>query len=296
MASPLGDPATRAVLTDPAAWRAVAPDLTITAEGGAIGTPPFDIDEASADALGFLIRSQGYLHLPPVDWGLPIATMAEALGALRKLGLSPTFGYLFDEFWAMFAKLDPMLVSLLGPDYRALPDFWAWYVDPDSGESGWSPHRDRGRATLRDDGGPNSLTVWLPLTDATPLNSCMYVVPADRDPTYGTDEEQDFRFAFADIRALPAPAGSILAWNQALAHWGSHATPLAAGPRLSISFEFQRGDIEPLSRPLTRPRTLPPFAMRLRLVCMQLLQYKHMYPLDPALEAVARDVLMTETR
>lgn len=72
-----------------------------------------------------------------------------------------------------------------------LPDFWAWNVDPVRGDAGWRPHRDRGRTTLLPDGGPKSITTWIALTRATPLNGCMHVVPARNDPTYNTPDEDE---------------------------------------------------------------------------------------------------------
>jgi hypothetical protein len=94
-------------------------------------------------------------------------------------------------------------------------------------------------------GTPKSLTVWLPLTDATPLNGCVYVVPADRDPTYNTPDEQHLRFELSDIRALPAAAGSLLAWTQGIIHWGARTAPRQVGPRISLSSEFQRRNVAP---------------------------------------------------
>lgn len=55
------------------------------------------------------------------------------------------------------------------------------YVDPNRGDVGFSPHRDRqpddSAATFRPDGTAMYTTLWLPLTDATPENSCLYVIP-----------------------------------------------------------------------------------------------------------------------
>jgi hypothetical protein len=90
-----------------------------------------------------------------------------------------------------------------------------------------------------------------------------------------------------NIRALPAPAGSLLAWNQAVLHWGGRASRLAEGPRSSAAFEFQRGDKAPFNRPLLDPKKAPPFHQRLGLVGKQVLQYKHMYPLAPDIAMIA---------
>lgn len=54
-------------------------------------------------------------------------------------------------------------------------------VDPNRGDVGFSPHRDRqpddSPATFRPDGSAMYATMWVPLTPATPENSCLYVIP-----------------------------------------------------------------------------------------------------------------------
>jgi ectoine hydroxylase-related dioxygenase (phytanoyl-CoA dioxygenase family) len=141
---------------------------------------------------------------------------------------------------------------------------------------------------LFDDGSPKSLTTWIPLTAATPLNSCMYIVPASQDPTYGTAEESEHKFDLPSIRALPAVPGDFFIWNQAILHWGSKTSPLAPETRVSIAFEFQRADVPPFNAPLLEPLGVLTFEARLRLIAKQILQYQHMYALDPEVEKFAR--------
>ena len=54
--------------------------------------------------------------------------------------------------------------------------------------AGWGVHRDKGPRSLFKNGKPKSLTIWIPLTDANTENSCMYVLPANRDTGYHTGE------------------------------------------------------------------------------------------------------------
>jgi ectoine hydroxylase-related dioxygenase (phytanoyl-CoA dioxygenase family) len=183
-----------------------------------------------------------------------------------------------------------MYGNILGP-YGMLPDFWIWNVDPAKGESGWKPHRDRGRMALRPDGRPLTLTTWIPLSDATPLNSCMYVVPAHADPTYGTPRENEYRFELPAIRALPAKPGEVLVWNQAVVHWGSRSSHLATESRISMAFEFQANDSPPFNTPILPPDKWVPFDLRLRLIAKQVLQYRHMYKVDPQIERVAAELV-----
>lgn len=229
------------------------------------------------------LRTEGYCQANENNWAIACDKLAKAVRDLVGAGLSPVFAFLYDEFWLSFRQIDPLLRELIGP-YAMLPDFWVWNVDPAQGQAGWTPHRDKGHVTLRADGTPNSVTVWIPLTDATPLNSCMYIVPANRDPTYGTAQEGLWRFELPDIRALPAKPGDVLVWNQAVLHWGSRSAPDGGASRVSMAVEFQRVDVPPMNPPLIKPLAPLPFAARLSLIAKQTLQYRHMYAMAPEME------------
>ena len=140
-----------------------------------------------------------------------------------------------------------------------------------------------------DDGSPKSLTTWISLSDATPLNGCLYVVPAQHDPTYATADETEMKFDYQSIRALPAIPGDFVIWNQALFHWGSRSSPWAAESRVSMAFQLQRADVPPFDNPLIEPLAVPPFEARIRLIARQLYRYRHMYELDPELSRMASE-------
>ncbi len=276
---------------DAATWRRLSPSLGLCDPGHLQGVTVFDVDGPTGAALEGMILKEGYFHLPRMSWDMPVGAMADTIGRLVAQGYAAPFCFMYDEFWMIFAKVHGILRLLLGDGYRMLPDFWAWHVDPRSQQSGWKPHRDKGQRSLMPDGRPKSLTVWIPLTDAMPLNSCIYIVPADRDPTYNSPQEDQWSFAYQDIRALPSPAGGLFCWNQAVLHWGSSGSPRADGPRISIAFEFQRGDVSPFNTPLLEPLGAVPLETRLALVCKQLLQYRHMYNLPGDLQAFAEETL-----
>ena len=278
-------------LNDPGMWRDFAHALHVVDAAFLKTQGVFDVDAASIENGRALLIREGYFQIPPPNWGLPIADMAALVVRLDGAGLPVPFSFMYDEFWCLFYRLNRILEGMLGPGFLRLPDFWTWIVRPDRADSGWRPHRDKGHAALFDDRSPKSVTVWIPLTDSTPLNGCVYIVPADRDPTYNTAEEKEWRFAYPDIRALPAPAGTILCWNQAVLHWGSHACARETQPRISVAFEFQSARAAPFNQPLTNPNEFPVFEFRVRLVAKQILQYKHMYPLAPAIERMAKDIL-----
>lgn len=247
-------------------WRELCPELTI--EGG--GTvPPARLPQPVT--LFETLRFEGYVHEPDVlspEW---IGRLRHGIKTLHDRGIPPAFAFVYDEFWLIFRSLSPLLSEVLGADYRALPAFWAWYVEPTDAASGWTPHRDRPRAPLAADNTPESLSIWLPLTPATTLNGCMYIVPAQWDDNFKLRNWDTVATALEgaqlqNIRALPAAPGDLLCWNQALFHWGGRASKMGTGPRCSISVEFQRGDTAPLATPLVHPQDLLPFRSRLGLV------------------------------
>ncbi|HET6251925.1 MAG TPA: phytanoyl-CoA dioxygenase family protein [Tepidisphaeraceae bacterium] len=275
----------------PQAWIDLNPSLSVCDAARMNDPVMFGIDDASEKSLMRLLVREGYFHIPQLPWNLPLAEMAQTIIRLTEVGLVPPFCFMYDEFWLMYARLHKMLGRLLGEGYAMLPDFWAWYVNPRKENRGWTPHRDKNHRALYPDGRPKSLTVWLPLTDATPLNGCIYMIPAYLDPTYNTPQDKEWKFAAQDVRALPANAGGLLMWNSGVVHWGGHSSPLSPGPRISIAFEFQRGDEPPMNTPLIPPLSMLTVEQRLRMICKQVLQYTHMYPLSAELKALAEGVM-----
>jgi hypothetical protein len=271
-------------------WISLAPGLHIEDRSLFENVAHFEL----TPELAAQFKYDGYLQ-GSADWGLDVKLMADTVRSLSAADLSPLFAYLYDEFWYPFFKLQHLYGALLGGEYYMLPDFWIWNVDHRKGEAGWKPHRDKGKKSLLDDGSPKSLTTWIPLSTATPLNGCMYVVPARYDPTYGTADELKLECEFQSIRALPGGPGDFFIWNQALLHWGSRTSPHAAESRVSMAFEFQRADVPPFNTPLIDPLHVPPFERRLELVAKQIGRYRHMYKLDPKVAEMASNVLAALT-
>lgn len=275
-------------------WQQFAPELHIQAQGYAQAPMP-SLQGEAVQAIQGLVRTEGYFQGHLSQWNTPYAAVTDVISRLNSIGLLPVFAFLYDEMWMLAHQLHPVIEGLLGPNYAMLPDFWAWHVDPTKAESGWRPHRDKGFRALAADGSPTSVTAWIPLTQATTLNGCMYIVPADRDPTYGTPQDKDWTFQYPDVRALPANPGDFFIWNQAVLHWGSHASPRAGNAvRMSCAFEFQRTDIPAWNQPLLQPRGILSYEDRLRLIGKQVKQYQHMYPLPEHLVSLA-DRMMAYT-
>src|SRR6476659_1719196 len=224
-------------------WRELCPHLTI--EGSR------DFPQAIFPSVKSLVERicvEGYVNEPGVLPLNAIEALRVGIKRLQENGIPPAFGFVYDEFWQIFRGLAPFLIGALGPEYRLLPSFWAWYVEPTDAAAGWTPHRDRPAATIA----------------------------ADNLHRRNTSKCADMVLEGAqlqNIRALPASPGSLLAWNQTLFHWGGRASRMGTEPRCSISLEFQRGDRAPLTTPLIHPTKIPPFYSRLGLVGRKLRKY-----------------------
>ena len=263
-------------------WQLFAPGLHIGEKSILQNVAHLRFTNSERVEMANLLKEDGYIQ-SSADWGLDLKLMADTVRSLSGANLPPVFAFLYDEFWHIFLKLHLLYAALLGGKYFLLPAFWVWNVDPKRNEAGWTPHRDRGRISLFDDGAPKSLTTWVALSSATPLNGCIYIVPARHDPIYAKVEDPlwKLRLEFSSIRALPAKPGDFFIWNQEVLHWGGKTSSRATESRVSIAFELQRADVPAFSEPLLDPFDIPPFETRLKLIAKQLLEYRHMHTLEP---------------
>ncbi len=280
-------------LCGPGYWRALSPDLHI----GALQQQPPTTPRQSYERLSQRMEKEGYfgdgdallLDLAP--------KLASAVQRIVDLGLPAVFVWVYDEPWACYQRMRPVLARFLGDDFRVLPNFWAWHVDPSKGQTGWRPHRDLGSISLAPDGSPLALTCWIPLSDANPMNSCMYLVPADLDRHYRDPESNKHTQAEGHaVRALPAKPGDYFIWTQAVLHWGSRSSVFAESPRLSMALEFQRADARPFASPFIESEMFPQFSQRMRLIARQMLQYQHLYGTFPRLLEFAKFLQNAEIR
>lgn len=252
-------------------WRALNPELTISdfplAARHRRLTP-------SAEALSRCrpqLLEDGYLQTPPLVPAEEVSRLAAAIERIVANQLPPALAAVYDEYYNIFSGLDAVFAPLLGADYVLITQGVGAFHVP-AGEDGralWtasSPHRDRmapDARTLAHDV-PSIVTVWMPLTDVTTEHSCIYVVPASADEGfYRGDSGVGDTFRLQDIRALPAPAGSVLAWSSHLIHWGSASSRFVDTPRIAVNMYFQRRDA-PLWHPFHIDPTRPcSFAERL---------------------------------
>ena len=213
------------------------------------------------------LLSQGYFEVPPA---LPVDLVARVRDDIARAGAD---AFLEDAMWDLLDLSLPIAREALAGDVAILPAFWAWRVTPN--EAGWPPHRDDAASAFDADDNLACLTIWIPLSDATAGNGCMYCVPANWDLAYRSRLHNTAILAEDTIRALPAPAGSVLGWSQALLHWGGRCAP-DAQPRLSTSFEMIRADLAS-TVPLTYPAGWrPPASERRALMDEMRVRYSHM--------------------
>jgi len=230
-------------------------------------------------------RKEGYFKLDSIIPRDEAAVLARAVEKISALGLPPIFVYVYDEVWQLYHRLAPLLSPVFGENYRMIENQWAWNFPPDSSSSGFSPHRDGDAvdydwfpdgSPLREDGLPLLATIWIPLTDVTPLNSCMYLLPLDKDPHIpdNPDDTSIPQENIQDIRALPCKAGSVLFWNPYVLHWGSNGSEYATVPRISIATYLLRDGLPKTRKSFSLARTQPmSLAYRLRLIGQNMWQY-----------------------
>ena len=257
--------------------------------------------------------------------------------------LPATFILLFDETWKLARESYHLLLQsddeaketqqqshkgILHRNSSTMAfnfDMLAWYIDPKLNQAGFSPHRDRQPDSLSDlkqsfysDGQAKYITHWIALADATPENSCLYVIPKSFDPGYlqgddmSEEEEKDTnksddssinnndqldplsralntKQSYQNIRALPRTAGQSVIFTHRILHWGSRGNPHALNnnPRVAISFVYSDIEFEAsyLSKELFSKDSkgnwsYPSFEIRLLLVCAQLLIYYQRFNLS----------------
>lgn len=276
-------------------WKALNPYLHILDESLVQSVSAFNSEAPSPQTLSERLTAEGYFqfHVAPELWQISLQNMANAIKRMVAADIFPVFAFVYDEFWLMFMKQNRIMSQLLGNDYIMLSLFWVWHVDPLKGEGGFAPHRDRTNEVFPKDR-PTSLTVWIPLSNATPENSCIYLIPSHCDPAYNTAHNSTSNIQLQDVRALPAIPGDVLCWTTSVLHWGSQGSALNknAEPRISVGIEFQRADVAVFKQPPLHPLVLPPLNVRLALICSQLLTYKEGRGSIPAeLEAFANGMI-----
>ena len=226
-------------LLQPAYWQRLCPFLNVGRLRNAPTSAP--VDTAVTAALKAEFIQNGFFQ--PQETLNEAGTCRKLAAGVRRLllhGWPASFIFIYDEAWAVVEKMQPTLHAATGGS-RFIGDVFAWHVDPAVGQRGWGPHRDRmgsGPSSFREDRTPMLSTSWLALTEATPRNSCLHVVPAGDDPGYYIQDCVDVDplaaifqgkpEAFQSIRCLTCPAGALWHFSHKIIHWGSFARTNAA--------------------------------------------------------------------
>ena len=241
-------------LLDPAFWRALNPELSVSDAPPAARAMAYDGAWAASERCHQRLREEGYFLTPTIVPAAVVARLRTAVERIVAHSLPPGCALMYDEFYQVYASLLDAAVPILGPNPILLPeDFWVFFVPPgDGAASHWTafpPHKDWVNVDPAVMAGelPTVLVGWVALTDATTNDSCMYVVPGDADLGYRSSDRivRIENFRLQDVRAVPAEAGQVLLFSTHLSHWGSRSSRWATHPRISISMFFQRGDVAP---------------------------------------------------
>ncbi len=233
------------------------------------------IDPQVIDDVKASLKNDGYFQIDRLLDKSCTKLLASGVERIFEAGWPTPFSVVYDEYWELFHSLRLLISGIMGAEYKQVPNFWCWYVDTNNESKGWGHHRDRPSVnSILDDGLPATLTTWIPLTDASPANGCIYIVPSRRDPNYPNNLDSRNIDEYQNIRALPANEGDVLGWTETLLHWGSRSSSKAANPRVSISFTFQRGDQNPYEVPLFEPSRYPSFNERLGLIAQNVCKYQ----------------------
>jgi hypothetical protein len=257
-------------------WRALCPDLTISADPFGTAGAAFEFPETVVERAVASVRTDGYLKTGPALEPADAQALASAVRRVIDAGFHPLFASVYDEYWKPLARLGNLLTPVFEAPPRLLGDYWLWCVSVDQAPAGWSPHRDHEvENTIHADGRPSLLTVWIPFTDATPENGCIYAVPRSREQL-ALQSGNPTGLALQDVLAIPARAGSIVAWNQDILHWGGRCTSYADGPRISTGIYFQSSDVADYRRGVAFDAPLP-FASRLELIAAAFWRYHSVF-------------------
>jgi hypothetical protein len=233
-------------MKDEAFWRALNPDLHITHHPLRAATAWSAMGPDLSERCVSFFRKEGYFQAPPLIEPETTTRLAQAIEAMADRTIPGVFAFVYDEFWQLFATANRFLSAVLGDGYKVTPsEIWTFHVPRGSESAGWPPHRDLLTQDTVSDRGVSALTLWIPLTDATPLNGCMYVLPEKLDPGIGEQLlfPQPSLAMLQNVRALPAAAGSVLGWNTRILHWGGRSSDQAEQPRISVGIYFHARDL-----------------------------------------------------
>ena len=290
----------KGALPEASYWRKLAPGLHLGDAGFQAGCAPLTLPSARLAELRHELLTEGLFTLHPTElpWASSLKAMRIGVRRLVKRGWPASLLLMYDEAWAMAHQLSEIMRAVSG-NANSL-DTLAWSVTPSLGQSGFAPHRDRQPAdvpaSFRADGSPKYATAWVALSEASPDNSCMHIVPRTVDPGYhaGDDpspEAEDPLIALMrndaavqSIRCCPLKPGGVVVFSHRSMHWGSKGRSTCDRPRVSISFgcsdpSFEKPYFESPAKHLPFPKP----SVRAALASAQLINYHERFRFPAAL-------------
>lgn len=261
-------------LNDLEYWRKLNPESTISCNNFGRIEYTHSVSKEELDSYSLRLREEGYCQTNKIIPTAMTKEMQECIENVKKAGFPPIFALVYDVFWQALASFNSTLKSILGGNWLLIPNVWFYYIDNNDDDKGFEPHTDssdpsineylsKARLDLFDTNSmPKIITIWITVTDANPLNSCIYIVPINRDRGYANlsrhlvpmkrnvncaaskgNFQEDINFDLQDIRAIPTQAGTLSCWNPYVIHWGSRSSKFAQYPRISIAAYCQRDNI-----------------------------------------------------
>ncbi len=265
----------------PEFWRRLAPELTIS-DAQPLHALRHPTSKSSRERMHLV--NDGYLRMNQPGLKVSMGKIAGAMDRIVNAGLPAAFIGVYDEVWSIIAELNGVLDGLFDGKTAMVPNFWAAHT---VANTGLAAGRKRAGNGVFDDGTPKNVTVWVPLTDATPDNGCVYVVPAGQDRNYGRENVSRADASLPGIRALTAKAGDVLIWTGETYHWqGRPERRHQDGALMSLNWEFQSSDEAPLEGLLIDSYPYVPFETRLALLARQMPRQGRELSVSPVWRAV----------
>jgi hypothetical protein len=274
-----GDP------SDSAFWCGLLPGFSI-GEHEQMTSMRFETGDGTA--VREQLRASGYVHLPSACPADLAAELGAGLALLVGRGLPAVCLFLYDQPWRLLQAMAPRIEAVFGKPFLLMSNFWAWHVPNDDASTGFAVHRDYYEPLVGMRGEPLSANVWIALSEARPPGSCLYFLPAERDPNYPFNLRDTSIHTLPDVVAVPSRPGDVIIVGANVLHWGSRSSAQATTPRLSLAMQIQGKDTPPLSPQLWEPERIPGFADRRHLVASQLRQFRHHARDATGLDQIAR--------
>jgi len=272
-----------------------------------------------------LMRERGFFKVLAQDVHCDRSMLSRLEAGVHKLvslGHAPNAIMMYDEAWVVGEDFRELLERITGN--VASGDCVAFLVEPGFHVFA-GPHRDKpnaGDSSFRRDidasssppspsppcgekevpggiGMPMYNTAWLSLSTAAPEQSCLYFLPANKDPGYRASGDAILQalegpHAWPRIEAQPCLPGDLLCFSHRLLHWGGEASP-AAAPRVALSYAFADPDFEE-SAFCSSYLPIPPIELRLALISGQAIVYNSQCPLTKGQLALNNRIFLSQKR